>query len=40
MVKSKIENGSFAFLIEYNDTNEQIYRQELNALRLLKGKYC
>jgi hypothetical protein len=38
---TKIRNktdGSSAFLIEYNDRDKEIYRRELNALQLLKGK--
>ncbi len=36
-IKKKAD-GSFAFLIEYNDSDEEIYRRELNVLQLLKGK--
>lgn len=38
MVRKRTEHGSYAFLVEYNKTNEEMYRRELNALQLLKGK--
>lgn len=39
VVQRRTEHGSYAFLVEYNNTDEEMYRRELNALQLLKGKY-
>ena len=39
IVQRRTEHGSYAFLVEYNIKDEQMYRRELNALRLLKGEY-
>ncbi len=35
----KTDHGSFAFLIEYNGTDEEMYHRELNVLQLLKGEH-
>jgi hypothetical protein len=38
VVRKKTDHGSLAFLVEYKNTDEEIYYRELNALKLLKGK--
>jgi hypothetical protein len=42
-IRKKTDHGSSAFLVEYQKTDEENYRRELKALKLLEGKcnnYC
>jgi len=38
VIRKKTNHGSLAVLVEYKNTDEEIYFTELNALKLLKGK--
>jgi hypothetical protein len=38
VLRKKTDHASCVFLVKYQDTDEESYRRELNALKLLKGK--